>query len=297
VLNNPLRYTDPSGLLTQAEYWEILNNLWDSGFGGTWSNGGGGISYFSSYEDGFYSGCGYNYYHRSWDNTVPGSREIANVHFAVYNYLYTGNTGTGNSSLYLFNQSGNKAEYLGLKISYESKLPLGVVMNGADISIVFTFSYAKDADGLENGIWNSLNILNSNEISGMLEQSGVYDWKNQLPILNLIYAYRQSRNMHMDFVANELTQKANFDEKGNALPTYFIIGNALSGYVAGDMKNTGNYLWGAAMMILNISYPITVIGANIDAFINNRFIEFDSKDDQYVIRRGYFSLGFYRWFW
>ena len=42
--NNPISFNDPMGDLTSAEFQQILNTLWNSPFGGTWSsnNGGGG---------------------------------------------------------------------------------------------------------------------------------------------------------------------------------------------------------------------------------------------------------------
>jgi RHS repeat-associated protein len=42
--NNPVMFNDPTGALTSAEFNTIINTLWNSPFGGTWSsdNGGGG---------------------------------------------------------------------------------------------------------------------------------------------------------------------------------------------------------------------------------------------------------------
>lgn len=45
--NNPLQFNDPTGALTQAELDAVLNALFDSPYGGTWSADGGGSGSFN----------------------------------------------------------------------------------------------------------------------------------------------------------------------------------------------------------------------------------------------------------
>lgn len=55
--NNPLRYTDPTGWLTQAEFDGIVNGLWNSNHGGYW-NQTTGVQRFNSGDDAFGYGVG-----------------------------------------------------------------------------------------------------------------------------------------------------------------------------------------------------------------------------------------------
>lgn len=75
-MNNPLRYIDPSGFLTQAEFDNIISDLWNSPYGGSWSESGGMH---------YYSGIG--------EATAAGQRYVAQNGYGgggsfqpVYNY-------------------------------------------------------------------------------------------------------------------------------------------------------------------------------------------------------------------
>jgi len=102
-LNNPLKYTDPSGFtledLMHQSYYGSYNSwiqgqgpiiqsggyrssrvmtqsdfdkMWNSTYGGRWDENSGS-TYFSSYAEGVFYGCIYNEYHNSWGSTHAGS--------------------------------------------------------------------------------------------------------------------------------------------------------------------------------------------------------------------------------
>jgi len=65
-LNNPLKYTDPTGYLalkSWKEFWDIVDKLWNSSDGGSWDSGTGDITYYpEGYQGGGYgvpSGSGF----------------------------------------------------------------------------------------------------------------------------------------------------------------------------------------------------------------------------------------------
>ena len=75
-LNNPLKYVDPSGYLTQAQLDRIVNELSHSMFGGNWSSTNGLVFYTNSFQ-GLMTGIEYNYFHDSWDNTAAKNATTA----------------------------------------------------------------------------------------------------------------------------------------------------------------------------------------------------------------------------
>lgn len=83
---NPLKYVDPSGYLTQAEYNNILDDLLsdDHPYGGSWSPDGG-TSYYGGPGEAFGAGVDYNDTHNSWGYTYPGSKGAY-----AYNYYAGG---------------------------------------------------------------------------------------------------------------------------------------------------------------------------------------------------------------
>jgi RHS repeat-associated protein len=87
ALNNPVRWNDPLGLLTQKEFDDIMSELWSYEFGGSWSSGGSGtITKFTSYEEGFFGnhgGMAYNDYHNSWGHTEHGNAASSIVAFGI----------------------------------------------------------------------------------------------------------------------------------------------------------------------------------------------------------------------
>ena len=54
---------------------------------------------------------------------------------------------------------------------------------------------------------------------------------------------------------------------------------------AHNASNMDNFLWGAAMHKMGISYRDAMLGSNLHALIKHR--EFDSRDDQLSIGLGY----------
>jgi RHS repeat-associated protein len=100
VVNNPLMFTDPSGYM-RAHYWlkhtgeldwdgspigagggggnffDILEKLWNSPYGGYWSSNGN-WGYYDSDEEAEAAGAEYNDFHNSWKYTVYQSRGVYN---------------------------------------------------------------------------------------------------------------------------------------------------------------------------------------------------------------------------
>ncbi|MBS1559030.1 MAG: hypothetical protein JST69_09935 [Bacteroidetes bacterium] len=78
--NNPIGYNDPTGLLTQAEFDQILSDLWNHPYGGSWSadvgdGGGGTTTYYTSNLDVFYGGVEAIDKSNGWGSTAYGSFE------------------------------------------------------------------------------------------------------------------------------------------------------------------------------------------------------------------------------
>ena len=102
-LNNPLKFTDPSGytlydLMYQSYYGHLnswigggnhniqsagyrssrvitsgdINSLWNSPHGGRWDEYSG-LTYFNSEVEALFAGCIYNEYHNSWGSTHAGN--------------------------------------------------------------------------------------------------------------------------------------------------------------------------------------------------------------------------------
>lgn len=65
MLNNPLRYTDPSGELTRAEFDAVITTLRNSPNGGSWS-ADNGMHFFGSQDEAFGWGVGYMNAHGAW---------------------------------------------------------------------------------------------------------------------------------------------------------------------------------------------------------------------------------------
>jgi len=83
-MNNPTRYTDPSGYVAKT-FEQALVYLWFSLNGGTWTNGGGGsgdAEKFSSQDAAISWGCAYTDRFGSWEYTAHGSRDetVKNYH-------------------------------------------------------------------------------------------------------------------------------------------------------------------------------------------------------------------------
>ncbi len=65
VLNNPLRYTDPTGEMMDESLDDIIADLWNAPNGGTW-NAGRGSHHFGSGDEALGWGIGYMNQHNAW---------------------------------------------------------------------------------------------------------------------------------------------------------------------------------------------------------------------------------------
>jgi RHS repeat-associated protein len=93
VLNNPLKYTDPSGY---SKITNIINTLWSYDHGGTWTLGGGPHK-FESHDEAFEAGIDYVNTTNSWGNTAYGSEQASRTIYNMikninYNYDINRNT-------------------------------------------------------------------------------------------------------------------------------------------------------------------------------------------------------------
>jgi hypothetical protein len=92
VLNNPLRYTDPTGELSQREFDEVVTTLWNRPNGGTWS-ADGGYHFFGSQGEAFAWGVGYMNQTGGWGG--GGGTWASSPGAALNSYLASGASGGG----------------------------------------------------------------------------------------------------------------------------------------------------------------------------------------------------------
>jgi hypothetical protein len=92
---------------------DVLQDLWESPFGGTWSSGGG-TTYFGSNEEAINAGSDYNDANNSWGNTEAGSRE--NAH-ARYNNMLAQARNIGNQIYH--------NQHITRLLGYQSSMPSG----------------------------------------------------------------------------------------------------------------------------------------------------------------------------
>ena len=93
VLNNPMKYVDPSGYRTISMQEAIYYLLNSSEHGGTWTSTGGGggeVNDFSNSDDAFMFGAGYMDQHNAWGTNGFNSRLDA------YNAYYVSKGGKTN---------------------------------------------------------------------------------------------------------------------------------------------------------------------------------------------------------
>lgn len=93
VLNNPLKYVDPSGYRTISMQEAIYYLLNSSEHGGTWTSTGGGggeVNDFSNSDHAFMAGAGYLNQHNAWGENGNNSS------FKAYNAYYVSKGGKTN---------------------------------------------------------------------------------------------------------------------------------------------------------------------------------------------------------
>mgnify|MGYP000924400938 CR=1 FL=1 len=141
---------------------------------------------------------------------------------------------------------------------------------------------ANDAKQIENGQINKIIFVSEKEIQSIMEQQGAFEsgkikfgW-NSLGGKNFDYSFTVLPNKYPD---------ANFD--GVNSNTLFIPERD---YIAHNFMNFGNYLWGATGYTVGFNYAGLQSGAHMNSLIsprrNNYPSQWDSKDDQYSIKKG-----------
>jgi len=111
--NNPVLLNDPWGLLAAEVFWDLVDDLLNSDYGGSWSEDGG-KQYYNSNREAFNAGADYNDQHDSWGYTYYGS---AGATKEVFNNMQK----NGNTYLpspvhykYKYKWTKNGPEYVGL---------------------------------------------------------------------------------------------------------------------------------------------------------------------------------------
>ena len=113
------------------------------------------------------------------------------------------------------------------------------------------------------------------EIISQLKESGACD-KSFLPRIG--YAFRESYGGHLDF---DNVNRHNGVWNAQTLYIPMVPGKKY----AHNVSNMGNFLWGAAMYKMGISYRDIILGSNFHALRKHH--EIDSRDDQLSIGLGY----------
>lgn len=113
------------------------------------------------------------------------------------------------------------------------------------------------------------------DIISMLKESGACD-RSLLPRIG--YALIESDGGRVDF---DNVNRHNGVWNDQTLYIPIVPGKKY----AHNVSNMGNFLWGAAMHKMGISYKDIMLGSNLHALIKHH--EFDSRDDQLSIRLGY----------
>ena len=135
--------------------------------------------------------------------------------------------------------------------------------------------HGKDCPAEETAPIHRIELVWQKDIVSMLKESGACD-KSFLP--RIYYALRESDGGKLDF-ANINRNTGDWNDR-----TLYIPMVSRKKY-AHNASNMGNFLWGAAMHKMGISYRDAMFGSNLHALIKHR--EFDSRDDQLSIGLGY----------
>lgn len=145
-----------------------------------------------------------------------------------------------------------------------------------DIQCRDKLPHGKDCPAEERSPIHRIELVWQKNIISMLKESGACD-KSFLPRIG--YAISESDGGRLDFDNTYRNKKGGW--KDNTLYIPMVPGKKY----AHNASNLGNFLWGAAMYKMGISYTDVVLGSNLHALIKHR--EFDSRDDQLSIGLGY----------
>ena len=144
-----------------------------------------------------------------------------------------------------------------------------------DIMFQDKLPHAKACPAEETSPIHRIELVWQKDIISMLKESGACD-KSFLPRIG--YALRESDGGHLDF---DNVNRHNGVWNDQTLYIPMVSGKKY----AHNVSNMGNFLWGAAMHKMGISYKDIILGSNLHALIKHH--EFDSRDDQLSIGLGY----------
>ena len=136
-------------------------------------------------------------------------------------------------------------------------------------------SHAKKCPTEENIPIYRIELVWQKDIISQLKESGACD-KSFLPRIGCAFTESDGGNLDFDNV-----NRHNGNWNGNTLYIPMVPGKKY----AHNASNMGNFLWGAAMHKMGISYKDVMLGSNLHALIKHH--EFDSRDDQLSIGLGY----------
>ncbi|MBO7623694.1 MAG: hypothetical protein J6S82_00095 [Bacteroidales bacterium] len=184
---------------------------------------------------------------------------------------------------------------------FEKKLPGGDyigMIRGSDGKYATKFEFAderwcdrfvacSDDDMLEKNLgrkkdelfYNKIVYVNDQKIESILEGIDFSALQSQSLFDRIDYVKKQSRGIDktLDFVNYKKVQSMN--------PYALILTESKGKFMAHDMYNFGNFLWGMAMGRLEIPKWLAWFGAHGDCFMHTG--KFDSRDDQRSIWFGY----------
>ena len=188
---------------------------------------------------------------------------------------------------YIFGEDGSF-----IRSEQKSGQHYGVMLKGDNVDYTFDFADPiNDPQAIDNGKINGVIIPTDEQISDILDNSGVYSPENQELKNKYSYAHRESNSGKvygdgkMDYV---ITGKYNGSEIIN-YENYLFLTDVNGKKVAHNNYNFGNFLWGAGISALGIPYFAAKVGSNLNNFLNDPYSKwhFDSKDDQLSIKLGF----------
>ncbi|MFN0290099.1 RHS repeat domain-containing protein [Pedobacter helvus] len=169
----------------------------------------------------------------------------------------------------------------------------------ANTNTTFKFADPKnDAASIDKGEITKLRVVSDYTINGVLEDSGVFNQKNQESrfsfILNESNANNPKGSGKMDYVITAGLDFGKTRKNGEVIKEpisadMLYVTMTESGNVAHNNYNFGNFLWGAGAHSLGFPEITGRVGAHAHNFFNdpNHKGKLDSKDDQYSIHLGY----------
>jgi RHS repeat-associated protein len=181
VLNNPLKYTDPSGY---SRITNIINTLWSYDHGGTWTLGGG-FHKFESHDEAFEASIDYVNTTNSWGNTANGSEQASRTIYNMIkniNYNYDINRNT------VMHQGENRQYHFGYDRSTHTFYYVGTDTEVNPFEIIFGDDAANgggESQGFfSDGVWTlSLTGTASGGIIGVSGEIGItLDFRNGFQI-------------------------------------------------------------------------------------------------------------------